>query len=67
MEKKEKAKLVLHHDDPPCQVRLIDGYCDECKLTPDMQSTCFYYYCPVCDVRLVKMKCPACEKTFDKE
>lgn len=41
-----EAKLVMHHDDPPCEARLeLDGRCPECKLHPDMQSTCFYYYC----------------------
>jgi len=60
-----KAKLILHHDDPPCTERLIDGYCYECNLHPDTQSTCFYPYCPKCNVRLYNMKCPKCNKKYD--
>ncbi len=61
----EKAKLVLHHDDPPCDKRLEkDGSCRSCQLTPDMQSTCLWSYCPSCDVPLEKMVCPTCRKTF---
>ncbi len=62
-----KAKLVLHHDDPPCQARLDEnGYCRECGLTPDMQSTCFHFYCPSCDRPLKKLRCPACGQTFER-
>jgi len=61
-----KAKLVLHHDDPPCEVRLEDGFCPECKFTPDMQSTCFHFYCPTCDCPLDKLKCPKCGQTFER-
>ena len=49
-----KAKLVLHHDDFPCEACLVKGYCTECKLTPAKQSTYFWYYCPDCDVPLKK-------------
>src|SRR3989339_80232 len=60
-EKMAKAKKVLHHDDPPCTDRLTPcGYCRKCKLTPDMQSTCIYLYCPTCDVPLKNMRCPKC-------
>lgn len=61
-----KAKLVLHHDDSPCEARLVNGYCTKCKLTPDMQSTCFWYYCPDCDVPLKNMNCSKCGHTFTK-
>ena len=63
-----KAKLVLHHDDPPCTARLEDnGYCRKCRLHPDMQSTCFYFYCPTCNVRLRKdMKCPQCGQAHER-
>jgi len=61
-----RAKLVLHHDDPPCVARLSDGYCNECRYVPDMQSTCLYSYCPSCDVPLKKMKCPKCGETLEK-
>ncbi len=61
----EEAKLVLHHDDPPCDKKLRrDGFCDHCQLHPDMQSTCFHSYCPRCDVELKKMKCPTCNEEF---
>ncbi|MDO8743248.1 MAG: hypothetical protein Q7J30_01660 [Candidatus Azambacteria bacterium] len=59
-----KAKKVLHHDDPPCSARLDNGFCHGCNLTPDMQSTCFYLYCPSCDCRLENLKCPNCKQTF---
>jgi len=64
-----KVKKVLHHDDPPCRARLVNGYCPKCNFTPDMQSICFWFYCPVCDIPLEKLKCPRCKKTFefDKE
>jgi len=62
-----KAKLVLHHDDPPCEARLCRGHCPACDLTPDMQSTCLYLYCPTCDVSLEEgMKCPKCGQTFER-
>lgn len=61
-----KAKLVLHHDDSPCEARLVNGFCPECKFVPDMQSTYFWYYCPSCDVPLKKLKCPQCEKIFER-
>lgn len=63
----KKAKLVLHHDDPPCYERLDNnGFCVKCILTPDMQSTCFYFYCPACDCPLQKLKCPKCKQTFER-
>jgi len=62
-----KAKLVLHHDDPPCAERLErSGRCPACHLHPDMQSTCFHFYCPSCDRPLDKMKCPGCGQTFER-
>lgn len=60
-----KAKLILHHDDPPCYAKLrADGFCEFCNLHPDMQSTCFHPYCPICNVELQKMKCPVCKKKY---
>jgi len=61
-----KAKLVLHHDDPPCAERLDkDGSCPTCRFIPDMQSTALLLYCPACDVPLKKgLKCPRCGQTF---
>lgn len=65
-----KAKMVLHHDDPPCTARLITRkggrWCPKCKLHPDMQSICFYFYCPSCDVPLKNLGCPRCGKTFER-
>jgi len=61
-----KAKLVLHHDDPPCEARLEDGRCPECRYVPDMQSTCFRFYCPKCDRLLKKLKCPGCGQSFER-
>lgn len=64
---KVEAKLVLHHDDPPCSARLLDdGLCIKCNFHPDMQSTCFYFYCPLCDVplKINKLKCPKCGQIF---
>ncbi len=58
------AKLVLHHDDPPCEARLVDGRCLKCDLIPDMQSTSLYRYCPDCDVPLKNMQCPKCRNIF---
>ena len=67
-EAKTEAKLVLHHDDPPCTARLEEsGRCPECHFHPDMQSTCFYFYCPSCDVLLPKdLKCLKCGQTFKR-
>ncbi len=59
-------KEVLHHDDPPCNARLINGWCDKCGVYPDTQSTCIYYYCPDCNERLHDSKCPKCKKSFEK-
>lgn len=65
MKKVQKAKMVLHHDDPPCDARLVgNGFCLECELFPDMQSTCLIAYCPSCDCPLKNMKCPKCNQTF---
>jgi len=65
--KAAKAILVLHHDDPPCTARLNpDGYCPECRYHPDMQSKCFYYYCPNCQIPLKDMACPVCQQTYEK-
>ncbi len=62
---KRKAKAVLHHDDPPCNERLdSSNYCLACRLYPDTQSVCIYFYCPKCDCKLKKMKCPQCKKVF---
>ena len=60
-----EAKLILHHDDPPCNLRLVNGYCVVCKYVPDMQSTCLYCYCPSCDTKLVSMICPTCLTKFE--
>jgi hypothetical protein len=35
-------KYILHHDDPPCEEELINGYCPVCKYIPDMQSTALW-------------------------
>ena len=62
-----KAKMVLHHDDPPCAARLDEyGVCPKCTLCPDMQSTCLYSYCPSCDIRLENLQCAKCGKTFER-
>ena len=60
-----KADLVLHHDDPPCEARLKEGYCPECRLRPDMQSTCLWPYCPSCKIPLRKLRCPGCGQDFE--
>jgi len=60
-----KAKMVLHHDDPPCTARLDEnGYCPKCNLTPDIQNTRLYPYCPTCNLSLKEMKCPNCKWMF---
>lgn len=62
-----KPKLVLHHDDSPCYERLEEnGFCSTCGFHPDMQSKCFYYYCPTCDVKLKNLKCPNCKQIFER-
>ncbi|HXK36931.1 MAG TPA: hypothetical protein VJ553_05100 [Candidatus Paceibacterota bacterium] len=62
-----KAKMVLHHDDPPCGARLEPtGRCGLCNLFPDMQSTALWPYCPACDVPLKGMRCPECRHAFEK-
>lgn len=60
------AKMVLHHDDPPCRARLYNGFCYECNLVPDMQSTCFLFFCPSCDCHLKNFKCPKCGQIFER-
>ncbi len=55
-----QAMLEAHHDDPPCDEKLVSGYCPSCKLTPDMQSIALHAYCPACRVRLEQMECPKC-------
>lgn len=61
-----EAKLVLHHDDPPCAARLESyGFCPKCNCHPDTQSTATYCYCPVCDVKLEYLRCPLCRKIFE--
>ncbi len=60
----QEAKLVAHHDDPPCEHRLVNGYCPVCKLYPDTQSKALWYYCPDCNVPLCKLHCPDCGKRF---
>ncbi len=64
-----KSLWGLHHDDPPCFAKLVNGYCLVCKYPPDMQSTAFHRYCPDCKVELdgKTMKCPNCDQTFSKE
>ena len=64
-----KAKFVPHHDDPPCEARLLilengGRYCPKCGLAPDTQSTCLRTYCPDCDEILKNMRCKRCGKTF---
>ena len=61
------AKLVLHHYDPPCTARLENDLRLECKFVPNMQSTCFYFYCPRCDIKLKEdMYCSQCHMTYRK-
>ncbi len=62
-----KPKKVFHHDDPPCQARLNNkGDCPKCKVHPDMQSKCIWYYCPPCDRPLTDdLKCPKCHQQFE--
>ena len=62
----EEAKWVAHHDDPSCTVRLVNGSCPICNITPDMQSTALYPYCPLCDIHLENLKCPKCGQTFKR-
>jgi len=61
-----EAKLVMHHDDPPCEARLDSNYCcPECGFPPDMRCMALYFYCPTCDMKLKDMKCPICKQTFE--
>ncbi|HXV27145.1 MAG TPA: hypothetical protein VD862_03950 [Candidatus Paceibacterota bacterium] len=60
-----KPELVLHHDDSPCSARLNSGFCPECGYVPDMQSTCFYFYCTSCHVPLDKLTCPQCGQAYE--
>jgi hypothetical protein len=59
-------KYVLHHDDPPCAARLRNRRCPVCNITPDMQSTQLWPYCPNCDIPLTALSCTACKQTFRK-
>jgi len=60
-----KAKYVVHHDDPPCEERLvINGYCLACGIHPDTQSKKLWPYCPKCDVPLQDLRCPTCQQTY---
>ncbi len=65
-----KAKMVMHHDDPPCEERLVirDGgrYCPACRLHLDMQSLCLWSYCPECDEPLKKMECSKCGQIYER-
>lgn len=59
------AIRVLHHDDRHCNTRLNNGFCTICRFVPDMQSTCYYLYCPICDLPLAKgNKCPSCGNNY---
>lgn len=61
-----KAKVVTHHDDPPCYRRLNDdGFCQNCCLFPDTQSISLYAYCPLCDCQLNNLTCPICKESFE--
>jgi len=60
-----ETKTVMHHDDPPCYARLKNGYCPECRFTPDMQSLALYTYCVACDKPLNNMTCPTCGRHFE--
>jgi len=63
----KEAKLVAHHDDPPCTVRLVNDSCPKCNVTPDLQSVALYLYCPLCDLPLKdSLECPKCGQTFKR-
>ena len=60
-----KAKLVTHHADPPCSVRLeTNGDCATCGVHHNMQSLALWAYCPDCNVPLKKMTCPSCATVY---
>jgi hypothetical protein len=68
-----RAAFVLTHDDGACQPGVYntplitkDGgrYCPVCKIHPDMQSTCFVYYCPNDMIPLKGDTCPKCKNKF---
>lgn len=62
-----EAKLVFHHDDPPCEARLtLTGMCPDCRFNPDMQSLAIWYYCPLCDIKLKNMTCPVCKQAYER-
>ncbi len=61
-----KARIVQFHDDPPCNARLDEGFCNNCNLLPDMQSIMIYFYCPKCDVLLKNMQCAECGEKFKR-
>lgn len=66
------AKRILVHDDGPCSngqenTPLENGFCPVCGITPDMQSTAIFFYCPVDNVRLGKgRECPVCGGFYTK-
>lgn len=63
----EKAKMVLHHDDPPCRARLNYGFSKSAMFFPDTQSRRLLPYCPLsCDCPLKNLKCPKCKRTFKR-
>lgn len=64
--RKPAARLVLCHDDPPCEEPLVKGHCRTCDITPDTQSKCLIPYCPKCNIRLERMECPNCKKSFEQ-
>lgn len=62
---------VAHHDDPPCEERLVvnangSRFCPHCNVYPDMQSIALWAYCPRCQVPLNRktLRCPACERVY---
>ena len=61
-----KYIYVAHHDDSPCEKKLINRYCASCKFAVDMQSMSLWPYCPKCVVPLEKKKCPTCNQVFEK-
>lgn len=57
-----KGKMVLHHDDG-CQSKLLlNGWCPDCKLFPDMQSIQFLLYCPICCIPVNGDACSRCHR-----
>lgn len=60
------GKWVAHHDDGCKKRLLINGWCENCKLFPDMQSVELYLYCPKCDVHVKDGKCPNCGRKIER-